>query len=341
VKASIMQRPVGPGTFELLLAGALALAAIRPAAADAIDPAVAKADALFAEGVRLRDSDASQACQRFGESLQLNPQAIGALLNVAICDEKFGRIASAVRRYRETRERAIEQRFPEYLKAAEAKLAELEPLVPYLTIAFDREPLPQTKIVVDDQVVPKAALAELPVDPGERVVIVSAPGRIPFQRRISIALRERRVIAVPPLERPSPRRTIGKISLATGAAAAATSAVLGYLAHRRYEAAINAMDEQGRPACEQVGAGLVCDGGAYARAMSAHQLGTVATIVGGAGVAVMLAGGYLWYFAPRPYVERAGQQAGPLGSMTRGRSGVSVVPRIGPDGGGVTVLGRF
>ncbi len=98
----------GPRFVELALAAALALAA-SPAAAD---DTMARADALFAEGVKLRDSNLELACAKFGESLQLNPQAIGVLLNVAMCDERQGRIASAVRRYRETRERAREQSFP-------------------------------------------------------------------------------------------------------------------------------------------------------------------------------------------------------------------------------------
>jgi hypothetical protein len=314
-----------------LLAGALVLAAARPAAADGTgagappEPTIAKADALFAEGVKLRDSNLPLACAKFGESLGLNPQAIGVLLNVAICDEKYGRVASAVRRYRETRERAVEQNFPEYQKAADAKLAELGPEVPYLTIRFDKPPLPQTKVVVDDRVVPLSELEELDVDPGERVVVISAPGRISFQRKISIARRDRRVLEVPPLQRPSPRRTIGKISFVAGAAAVATSVVLGYVAHLRYDSAINTMNG-GMSACDLVGDELFCDGDVYGRARAARQLGTVSSIVGGAGLAAMLAGGYLWFFAPKPYTER---------------SRVSVVPRVGPDGGGVAVFGRF
>jgi len=319
-----MRRPVGLRFTELALAGAIALAAVRPAAAD---DNVAKADALFAEGVKLRDSNAELACAKFGQSLQLNPQAIGVLLNVAMCDEKQGRIASAVRRYRETRERAVEQSFPEYQKAADARLAALAPEVPYLTIRFEKPPAPQTKVVVDDRVISPTDLAELPLDPGERIIVVSAPGRVSFQQRLSLARRERRQISVPPLERPSARRKIGKIVLATGGAAAITGIVIGAVAKVRYDDAANQQDAQGMALCSDLDGHLVCtDGDVYARLRSARQLGNVGTIVGLSGVAVMLAGGYLWYFAPKPYVER--------------RS-VSVVPRVGPGGGGIAVVGRF
>ena len=322
-----MRRPVGLRFPELALAVAIALAAVRPAAAD---DNVAKADALFAEGVKLRDSNLELACAKFDQSLQLNPQAIGVLLNVAMCDEKQGRVASAVRRYRETRARAIEQSFPEYQKVADKKLAELTPEVPHLTIRFEKSPGPQTKVVIDDQVISPSALSELPLDPGERVVVVSAPGRMPFQRKLSIARRERRELAVPPLERPSARRKIGKITLAAGGGAAVTGVVLGLVARSRYNEAKNTtIDVNGEDVavCEHRDGRLICtDGAVYARLRSARQLGNVGTIVGAAGVAAMLAGGYLWFFAPKPYSER--------------RS-VSVVPRVAPDGGGIAVIGRF
>src|SRR4051812_10367911 len=80
----------------IALACAIVLAVLRPAAAE---DKVAKADALFAEGIKLRDSNLELACAKFGESLQLNPQAIGTLLNVALCDERLGRLASALRRF--------------------------------------------------------------------------------------------------------------------------------------------------------------------------------------------------------------------------------------------------
>lgn len=336
-------RSLAPATALAAMA-ALALAA-RPAAAD---DDVAKADALFAEGVRLRDSNLELACAKFDESLQLNPQAIGVLLNVAMCDEKHGRVASAVRRYRETRERAREQSFPEYQKAADAKLATLAPLVPYLSIRFAEPPAPQTKVVVDDQVVSLSALRDLPLDPGERTVVVSSPGRIAFERRLSLAPRERRELVVPPLGRPgsSARPTIGKIALATGGAAAATGIVLGYLAHRRYDRYVDQTDPSGDPVCPEVDGRPLCrDGDVYAKIQSARQLGNVGTIVGVAGVAAMLAGGYLWLFAPRPHAEHAAPGASALrpGARRRAavRAAVRLVPELGPAGGGLSLVGQF
>jgi hypothetical protein len=315
-----MMRRSGLRYTGQVLAGALALvlAALRPAAAE---DNLAKADALFAEGVKLRDSNSELACAKFGESLQLNPQAIGVLLNVAMCDEKQGRIASAVRRYKETRERAVEGNFLEYQKAADAKVAALAPDVPLVTIRFEQPPVPQTKVVIDDQVVPLTALHEVQLDPGERVIVVSAPGRVAFQRRIMLARRERRVLAVPELQRPTSRRTIGMITVASGGAAVATGIVLGLIAKHRYDTQARSCETG-----EQVGDPIVCRENAYEGIQSARQLGNIGSVVGGAGVAAMLVGGYLWLFAPKPYAELRG---------------VSVIPRVAPDGGGLAVFGRF
>jgi hypothetical protein len=311
---------------RLLLAGAFVIAAGTPAAAE---DNLAKADALFDEAKKLRDSNLELACAKFGQSLQLNPQAIGVLLNVAMCDEQHGRIASAVRRYRETRERALEQSFPEYLKAADAKLEVLLPEVPRLSIRFEKKPLPQTRVVVDEQVVALSALEDLPLDPGERVIIVSAPGRIAFQHRISIDRGERREVVVPPLEKPTSRRTIGKIAVASGGAAIATGIALGYFAQNRYDHFRKLTDDTGRRLCNDDDGRLLCEGRAYTGVRSALQLGDIGTIVGGVGIAAVVAGGYLWFFTPEPYGGR------------RDRGRVSVVPHVAADGSGVAILGRF
>jgi hypothetical protein len=309
------------GTLTLAYATLVALPRLAAA-----EDNVAKADALFAEGIKLRDSNLELACAKFGESLQLNPQAIGTLLNVALCDEKLGRIASAIRRFEEARQRAVELRFPEHLKAAEEKLAALVPEVPHLTIRLAEPPAPQTKVVVDDHVVALSQLADLRVDPGDRTIIVSAPGRIAFQKKVTIARRQRLEVEVPALAKPvtSSRPTIGKLTLASGGAMLAAGAILGYVANRRYDAQFTSGACMTRPdlppACDNEGADAVG---------RARTLGNVGTVIGGVGIAAMLAGGYLWFFAPKS----------PAGAAAERK--LTVVPRLAPDGGGIAVFGRF
>ena len=68
------------------------------------------ADQKFDQAQKLREAGKlDESCKLFRESLKLNPNAIGTLLNVARCDEEQGKIASAVRGFTDARQRAAEQ----------------------------------------------------------------------------------------------------------------------------------------------------------------------------------------------------------------------------------------
>jgi hypothetical protein len=313
-----------------VLACALLLAPVRLAAAD---DNVAKADALFAEAVKLRDSNLELACAKFGASLRLNPQAIGTLLNVALCDEKLGRVASALRRFQEARERAIELNFAEHLKAADQKIAALTPDVPHLALRFEKPPLPQTKVVVDDRVIPLTELEDLLVDPGERTVTVSAPGRITFQQKLVIEKGKRASFSIPPLAKAqtSSRRTVGTISLASGAAMLTAGVVLGYVAHRRYDAQFEPPSGGGDPPCKPAVGDVppTCNSDGFSAVEKARTLGNVGTVIGSVGLAAILVGGYLWYSAPRSPAPGTAERT------------VGIAPQLSPTGGGLAVFGRF
>lgn len=290
----------------------------------AADVDIAKADKLFAEGLALRDSNLEQSCAKFEESLSYNPQAIGTLLNVALCDEKLGRIASAVAKFSEARDRAKEQQLAEHLEAAEEHIAALTPELPYLTIRFGTPPIADTKILIDDHVVPMAKIERFAVDPGERVIVVSAPGRLPFQTKIMIAKREEKQVEVPELARSvtvkSSRRTIGIITTASGAAAIATGVVIGIVAKGRYDDALKLCDTTREPAH--------CPPESQTKTENARTLGNVGTVVGAVGVVAAGVGLYLWLGAPRS-------------SEAREARGVSIVPHVSPEAAGLTAVGRF
>lgn len=285
------------------------------------DVDIAKADKLFAEGLALRDSNVEQSCAKFAESLSYNPQAIGTLLNVALCDEKLGRIASAVAKFSEARDRAKEQQLDDHLKAAEEHIAALTPELPYLTITFTTPPIADTKILIDDQVVPLAKVERFAVDPGERVIVVSAPGRLPFQTKIVIAKREEKQVEVPALAKSvtvrSSRRTIGIITTASGAAAIATGVVIGLVAKGRYDDALGTCDQSVDPPR--------CPPESQTKTENARTLGNVGTVVGAVGVVAAGVGLYLWLGAPKSSEQRQ----------------VSIVPHVNGDGAGLAAIGRF
>lgn len=319
---------------RIVLAIALALVGILGGSGVAVaDIDIKRADELFAQGLALRDTDFDRSCEKFRESLKWNPQAIGTLLNVALCDEKQGRIASAVAKFSEARDRAKEQQLPEHIAAAQAHIEKLVPELSYLTIELTEPPGPDTTIVIDEQVVPLTKLSgkvidKLPVDAGERVVVVSAPGRLPFTKTILVDKRATQTIVVPMLAKSvtvkkvvkSSRRTIGKITLASGVGVAGIGLVIGLVAKSRYDEPF----ESG--ACE-VGTNRCTEAGKETtdRARTAGNVGTVVTIAGIGGAVV---GTVLWLTGPRDVVEPA-------------RVGTRLVPHVAPDSIGVAAIGRF
>lgn len=306
----------------------IALAAAVGVASADVD--IKKADELFAQGIALRESGSlEQSCAKFEESLFYNPQAIGTLLNVALCDEKLGRIASAVAKFSEARDRAKEQALDEYIKAAEEHIAALTPDLPYVTLTFAEPPARDTKIVIDDRVVPVEKIADIPVDPGERVIVVSAPDKLAYKTSIVIGKQQRKTVSIPRLAKSvtvkSSRRTIGLVTTVAGVTALATGIGLGFYANNKYEAQFTGAEDS--PCLPGMGgAPPVCNQQGGSEAKAAHTLGTVGTVVGVVGGAAIVVGAYLWITAP---------------SENKLEKRISVVPHVTPHEAGVFAVGRF
>lgn len=309
---------------------ALALALLCSVHVAAADDNTDKADALFKEGRALFDTDLGAACAKFEESLRYNSQAIGTMLNVALCDEKQGRLASAVARFTEARDRAREANMAEQLKAAQDHLDALADKVPHLSIVLVEE-LPNTKVVIDDKLVKLSAIANLPVDPGERAIEVSAPGRLPYQTKVTVAPGNTPVtVTIPRLEKSvtvrvnSSRRTIGKVTTAVGVAAIATGVVLGLYANHKYDAQFTGKPDS---PCSEHNGDKECNPDGYAATKNAILYGNVGTVVGVVGIAAVGVGAYLWLRSPK--------------EQTDSDRKVTLVPQVGPDGTGIAAFGRF
>lgn len=296
------------------------IAAAGPAAAD---PRIDKADQLFAEGKALLGSNLIQACDKFEESLQYNPAAIGTLLNVALCDEKLGRFASAVAKFTEARDHAKEQNLREHVRAAEDHIAALTPSVPHLAIRL-AEPLPDTAVVVDRQVIAREALGDVAVDPGERVIVVTAPDRLPYRKTIVVARGEHLAIDVPPLARSvtvtSSLRRIGQITTIAGGAAFGTSVGLALYGRHLHQQQL----DNGNCGSNASG-GTSCNAAGQSANTRARTYGNVATAVGAVGLAAAATGAVLWYLAP---------------SSTRSDA-LAIAPAVTATSVGVAALGRF
>ncbi len=307
---------------------AAAVAVARSASADPQtdkpDPQVEKADELFAEAKALEATNLPEACNKFAESLRYNPAAIGTLLNVALCDEKLGRIASAVAKFTEARDRSREQGLPEHLRAAEDHLATLQPQVPHLAIRLTQQ-LSDTKVLVDDRLIAPDTLGDIAIDPGAHTITVSAPDRLPHRATVTIEPSEHKAIVVPALARSvtvtSSWRRIGQIATLTGGAAFGTSIGLAFYG-------LHLHNQQFPRHCQHLNNGVdACDPTGQSANERARTYGNVATAVGGIGLAVAAAGAVVWYLAPHSF---QGTDAPPRVTLD-----------VTADHVGVVALGRF
>jgi hypothetical protein len=266
--------------------------------ADKPDPQVEKADQLFAEAKALESLNLREACDKYIESLHYNPAALGTLLNVALCDEKLGRIASAVARFAEARERAREQGLPEHLRAAEDHLATLQLQVPHLAVRLT-EQLPDTKVLVDDHLIAPDTLGDIAIDPGSHTVTVSAPDRLPHRATVAIALAEHKAIVIPALARSvtvtSSWRRIGQIATISGGGLFGISIGVAFYGRHLYRQQFD------RGHCGPSSSGNSCDPIGQPKVDKARTYGNVATWLGAGGLVLAASGAVVWYLAPHSF----------------------------------------
>jgi hypothetical protein len=180
-------------------------------------------------------------------------------------------------------------------------------------------------VVLDDRVVALDQLARVAVDPGEREVVVSAPGRLTHRSRFLIHKAEHKDLRIPALATSititSSRRRIGQITAFAGGAALATSIGLGVYGYRLWHEQL----DLGR--CTEIGDDIRCTSEGQAQTDRARTFGNVGTVVGIAGAAVVGVGVYLWLRSPR--------------SSRPARDQLTVVPTVAADTLGLAALGRF
>jgi hypothetical protein len=271
---------------------------------------------LFDKGVAEMESGNYQvACPALEESQRIDPRA-GTLFASAECQAKWGKLASAVARYEDyigwvlrlpTDQQA---RHRDRVTTSQAQVSRLKPTVPTLTLRLVAGAPNGTTIKRDGVVLQGAALGlALPVDPGEHVLSVQAPGGPERIVKVEIALSQNRLIELeappvpnsasapdsvgkpaepaapalatstePSVERGSSRRTIAYAVGGLGLVGLVTGGVTGALVLSKKGTITDNCD------------GSICRNSAgYDAARSAKTLATVSTVgfgVGLAGVAV-------------------------------------------------------
>ncbi len=202
VSSFIPSRPGAsrPGRVIRRLVGLALACALAGAASDAVASDKAAAESLFNAGKALMDEERyAEACEKFAGSMDAEP-SVGAQLNLALCHEKQGKVATAWRYYQDAALMAKALNDSRRERGASKLASELEPKVSKVTIRV-AEPVDGLRVTRDGEELAGIG-EELPIDPGMHRLEASAPGHHPWSKTISIpGEATSQVITVPALER--------------------------------------------------------------------------------------------------------------------------------------------
>jgi len=312
----------------------------------------ALAESMFREGRAQMDAgNFAAACPKLAESYTQDP-ATGTLLALAMCQEAAGQTATAWATYAEVASRAKQDGRPDREQAARERVQALTPRLSHLTVTLAQATAAVAGVVVkrDGITVGQAAWgAAAPVDPGDHVVEVTAPGKKDWKATVKVGpAADAQTVQVPPLEDDSaasaspaaepaggdtaptggdtgtstegaPLRTIG---LVTGGVGLVTLGVSGYFGLRA-KGLMSDSNNDGH--CD---ANNVCDATGLSKRDSAVSSASVATIT-------LVAGGVLTAAGVTLFLVGGPKEKGP--SVAR----VEAAPAVGWNQAAMVVRGRF
>jgi len=141
----------------------------------------------------LAHGDVDTACARFAESERLDP-APGTLINLADCEERRGRVATAWQEFRDAA--PMFRPGDDRIAYSEKRARALEPRVPHIVLTLASR-VEGVTIQRDDVELGVATLGvSLPVDPGHHRFVVRAPGREDGVVELDVAQGESRTVAL-------------------------------------------------------------------------------------------------------------------------------------------------
>lgn len=189
--------------------------------------------------------DFDTACQMFEDSFGLDP-AVGTVMNLAVCEEKRGHLARSWERWQQALGLLDEN--DDRVSYALMQIESVEARLAYLTIRPEEGAPSGLTVRRDDVPLGGAGLGqELPVDPGEHVVVAQSPGHEPRKYKLSLTVGERKELLVTAGDAVrdegsagagNARKTAGIVALGVGALGlgiAATTGVLLPSQHKKVE----------------------------------------------------------------------------------------------------------
>ncbi len=155
----------------------------------------------------------AEACAKFSESQRLDPGG-GTLLNLALCHEKQGKIATAWADFHEALSAALRDHRKEREKLAREHLQSLEPRLPRLTLQAAHPVANPIELKLDGAALgPTVWGTAVPIDPADHVIEATAPGKKSWTTRFSMRESEQRTTTVPPLEDEPPTKTAAPLEV--------------------------------------------------------------------------------------------------------------------------------
>jgi len=307
----------------------LAISAAPPALAQD----TAAAESLFQAGRKLiAEGKYEEACPKFEESYRQNPLP-GTSLNLANCYKQIGKTASAWAQFKEAAFQARKSQQPEREAAANAEVAALEPRLSKLQI--NAADTPGMVIRRDGKEIGKGALGSpFAVDPGPHTLEATAPGYSVWSTTVIVGKDgDLQIATIPilqksvdpprpggPVTEPAPSSPLRPVAFAIGGVGAAgivVGSIFGGLAIGDTNKA------------KELCPNKVCAPGGEGRAKvdAASTKALISTLGIGVGAAALATGVVLFVVSGS--------------AAKKAESAARLVPTAGPDGGGITLLGRF
>lgn len=152
---------------------------------------------LFHEGrALLVKGRFAEACSRLEESQRLEPR-LGTKLNLAFCQERRGKLATAWRAFQEASESARAEGDVAREAFANGRMAALAPRLPSLKVLAAADADQLTLLLDGAPLAPGSWNAELPVDPGEHTLVAAAIGEPYWRRTVQLRESEHVDVAIP------------------------------------------------------------------------------------------------------------------------------------------------
>ena len=265
--------------------------------------------AAFEAGRALMDQQQyAEACAKFEESIKLDPDAPGTMLNLGTCNAELDHLATSLHWFRKAETRASESKLdPAYETAANEQTRVIAARLPTLNL---QAPDKGAHVTLDGVPVADTDLARIEVDAGDHVLEMTVAGEPPVRSQMTIIDGQHRkgVRELPPklgwVDRGAAARRRAYLLGAAGLGVWAIDVGVLVLARHEYD-----QTDHPEPMTRWKNV--------------ARYGGTSLFLVGGAVVA-----GALYMYSTAPGKERVEEQR-------------AVVPIVSPDGLGVAAYGSF